>query len=228
MVENLFKIREKEIFEILKSLKNQKFVVIGGYAVNAYVLPRFSVDCDIVVHKKDILKITEILERIGFTESQETSELSYGGKFKRFEKQIKKDFGVSIDILIGEVMDRQTGSVFSVDWIFENSKVRILRGKTITENLETRIVNPEALFATKLVSCRKIDIRDIFLLISEIKNKDWIKQEVSNRCSFKDRFKILKEEISSSQFKDGLQGVFGFIDEKIFEKHQKLILSLEK
>lgn len=228
MVENLFQIREKEIFEILNSLRSQKFVVIGGYAVNAYVLPRFSVDCDIVVHKEDISKITTILEKIGFTESQETSELSYGGKFKRFEKQIKKDFGVSIDILIGEVMDRQTGSVFSADWIFENSQIRILRGKTITERLETRIVNPEALFATKLVSCRKTDIRDMFLLISEIKNKNWIKQEVSNRCSFTDRFKILKEEVISSQFKDGLQGVFGFIDQKVFDKHIKLILSLEK
>ena len=158
MVENLFPIREKEIFEILNSLKNQKFVIIGGYAVNAYVLPRFSVDCDIVVHKEDISEISSILEKIGFTESQETSDLSYGGKFKRFEKQIRKDFGVSIDILIGEVMDRQTGSVFSADWIFENSQVRILRGKTITEKLETRIVNPEALFATKLVSCRKTTI----------------------------------------------------------------------
>ncbi|MEI7718969.1 MAG: nucleotidyl transferase AbiEii/AbiGii toxin family protein [archaeon] len=228
MVENLFQIREKEIFEILNSLKGQKFVIIGGYAVNAYVLPRFSVDCDIVIHKEDISKITAILEKIGFTESRETSELSYGGKFKRFEKQIKKDFGVSIDILIGEVMDRQTGSVFSADWIFENSQIRILRGKTITEKLETRIVNPEALFATKLVSCRKTDIRDMFLLISEIKNKDWVKQEVSSRCSFSERFKILSEEIGSNQFKDGLQGVFGYIDPKLFEKHKKLILSLEK
>jgi hypothetical protein len=228
MVENLFQIREKEIFEILNSLKNQKFVIIGGYAVNAYVLPRFSVDCDIVVHREDISKITSILEKIGFAESQETSDLSYGGKFKRFEKQIKKDFGVSIDILIGEVMDRQTGSIFSADWIFENSQVRILRGKTITEKIEMRIVNPEALFATKLVSCRKTDIRDMFLLISEIKNKDWIKQEVSNRCSFVERFEKLKKEIISDQFKNGLQGVFGFIDQKVFEKHKQLILSLEK
>lgn len=52
---DLFSKREKEIFESLKVLKDKRFVVIGGYAVNAYTLPRFSVDCDIVVNKKDDL-----------------------------------------------------------------------------------------------------------------------------------------------------------------------------
>jgi len=45
----LLQIREKEIFETLKKIKKSEFVVIGGYAVNAYTLPRFSVDCDIVI-----------------------------------------------------------------------------------------------------------------------------------------------------------------------------------
>jgi hypothetical protein len=79
-----------------------------------------------------------------------------------------------------------------------------------------------------MVSCRKTDMRDMFLLVSEIKDKNWVKKEVSSRCSFEERFKILKEEISSSQFKDGLQGVFGFIDIKLFEKHKKSILDFEK
>lgn len=227
MVENLFQIREKEIFNIIKCLKNLNFVIIGGYAVNAYVLPRFSVDCDIVIFPDEITEVINLLEKIGFKESQNTENLSYNGKFKRFEKEIQKDFSVSIDILIGEIMDRQTGSIFTADWVFENSKIRTLRGKTITEKLNVRIINPEALFVTKLISCRKTDIRDIFLLISEIKNFDWIKKEVSERISFEDRFKRLKEEITSKQFKDGLQGVFGYIDQKVFAKHQKIILNLE-
>ena len=41
-------LREKEIFETLKRINGIKFVVIGGYAVNPYTIPRFSVDCDLV------------------------------------------------------------------------------------------------------------------------------------------------------------------------------------
>ena len=53
-------LREKEIFETLKNIKKNKFVIIGGYAVNAYTLPRFSVDCDILIKDhKELLKIEE-------------------------------------------------------------------------------------------------------------------------------------------------------------------------
>ena len=54
---DLFQLREKEIFETLKKLKNQKFVLIGGYSVNAYAMPRFSVDCDIVI--KDEIELID-------------------------------------------------------------------------------------------------------------------------------------------------------------------------
>ena len=49
---DLLQIREKEIFETLKTISEFNFVLIGGYAVNAYALPRFSVDCDIVLRDK--------------------------------------------------------------------------------------------------------------------------------------------------------------------------------
>ena len=49
----MLQLREKEIFETLKKMNNFKFVIIGGYAVNAYTLPRFSVDCDIVIKDKE-------------------------------------------------------------------------------------------------------------------------------------------------------------------------------
>jgi hypothetical protein len=98
-------------------------------------------------------------------------------------------------------MDRQTGAIFSADWVFENSSLMELHGKTITEKIKTRIINSEALFATKLVSCRKTDIREMFLLISEIKDTAGVKKEVSKRCSYEERVKILKKEISSKQFK---------------------------
>ena len=228
MAENLFQMREKEIFETLKNLKTQKFVLIGGYAVNVYTLPRFSIDCDIVVYAEDFSAIKKVLNKLGYKESQEISELPYHGKFTRFEKEIKENFKVSMDILIQEIKDRQTESVFSAKWVFDNSRMRLLRGKTITEVLKLKVINPEALFVTKMISCRTADIRDIFLLVSGIKNKAWIKQEVSKRFSFEDRLNKIKKEINLKQFKDGLQGVFGFIDNKLFEKHKSLVLSFDE
>ncbi len=223
---DLFQLREKEIFETLKKLKNRKFVLIGGYSVNAYTLPRFSVDCDIVIYEDEFEKIEKELLAIGYKKSNETSEVPYHGKFARFEKIIQENFKVSIDILINEVLDRQTQSKFSSDWVFDNSKVRVLRGKTITEKLKLRIINLEALFTMKMISCRGTDIRDIFLMISEIKDKRFIKKEVSDRFNFQDRIEKVIKEISSKQFKDGLQGVFGFVDNKLFERNKKEFVDL--
>jgi hypothetical protein len=223
-------IREKEIFETLKRLRHLDFVLIGGYAVNAYALPRFSVDCDLVVKtKEEAEKIEKELLKLGYLENKDTEKVpkvNYHGNFKRYEKKIGMGFLVSMDLLIHEVSERQTKSIFSAEWVFENSKIRILRGKTIVEELKLRIINIDALFAMKMSSCRLTDIRDIFILVSNIENKKWIKEEISKRYSFEDRFEKVKKVILSKQFKDSLQGVFGLIDNKIFERNKKLILDL--
>jgi len=222
-----FQVREKEIFETLKKIKNLKFSVIGGYAVNAYTFPRFSIDCDIVVkNHEDSEEIEEKLVQLGYNASKDTSEAPYHGNFKRYVKEISKDFSVSLDILIGEVLDRQTNATFSADWVFENSKIKTLKGKTIAEELKLRIINLDALFVMKIVSCRSTDIRDIFLLVANITDKKWTIEEISKRYDFENRLKKVKDEITSKQFKDGLQGVFGKIENKIFEKHKNLILDL--
>lgn len=222
-------LREKEIFQALKKIKKFEFVIIGGYAVNAYTLPRFSVDCDIVVkYENEFKKIKEELNKLGYKEINVNEESSYKEKFKRLEKEIKKNFSVNLDILIKNVFDRQTNSSFSADWIFKNSKFQRLRGKTINEELNLKIINVDALFVMKMLSARTTDIRDIFLLIGNIKDKNWIKKEISVRYDFYDRFRKVIKEINSKQFINGLQGVFGIIDKKIFEKNKKLLLDLEK
>jgi len=226
----MLQLREKEIFETLKKMIKFKFVIIGGYAVNAYTLPRFSVDCDIVVKNKDELReIKEALINFGYLKEESNKDItSYYGDFLRLEKDLGDNIKVSIDILIKEVLDRQTNATFSADWVFDNSEVRTLRGKTITEELKLRIINLDALFILKLVSCRLTDIRDIFMLAPNIKNKEWIKEEISKKYNFNKLFLKVKNKITSKQFKDSLQGVYGIIDDKVFEKHKKAILDLEK
>lgn len=221
-------LREKEIFETLKRIKKNKFVVIGGYAVNVYTLPRFSVDCDIVIKdRKELEKIEEALLELGYHKVKDYSdEVPYGGGFERYEKELGHNFKVSMDILIGEVLDRQTKAKFSADWVFDNSSLKNLQGKTINEQFKLRIVNADALFTMKIISCRQTDIRDIFLLINSVKDKKWTKKEISERYDLNDRLSKALIKINSNQFKDELQGVFGIIDNSVFERNKKMILAL--
>ncbi|MEK6825696.1 MAG: hypothetical protein AABY00_02835 [Nanoarchaeota archaeon] len=223
-------LREKEIFETLKKLKESNFVVIGGYAVNAYTLPIFSVDCDIVIKdRKELEKIGETLRELGYVrEKNYSKEFPYEGNFERFEKELGNNFKVSIDVLIGEVFDRQTKAKFSADWVFGNSILRNLQGKTISEQLKLKIINADALFTMKLISCRQTDIRDLFLLITSVKDKNLVKKEVSERFDLKDRLSKALNKINSKQFKDELQSVFGMVDDKIFQRNKKGISELEE
>ena len=65
------------------------------------------------------------------------------------------------------------------------------------------------------------------MLAPNIKNKEWVKQEISKKYDFNKLFLKISQKITSKQFKDSLQGVFSIIDNHVFEKHQKAVLSLE-
>jgi len=223
MIKDLFSLREDEIFKTLKELKGCDFVIIGGYAVNAYALPRFSVDCDIVIKDEtELRKIEEVLLNRGYEKKRLPKQAQYA--FFRYEKRLDDDFFVSMDVLLAEVIDRMTESVFSAEWIFKNSNSRVFFGKTIAEEIKMRIINIDALLVMKIISCRATDIRDVFMMLLKASDKDWIKSEISIRYDFFDRMRKISEKISSKQFRDGLSGVYGFFDEKIFEKHKKAVL----
>jgi len=222
----LLQLREKEIFKTLKKIRKFRFAVIGGYAANAYTLPRFSVDCDIVVgNTSEAKQIEKGLEKVGYVK-RHIDETFYNGKFISYEKDIGNNFKASLDIMVGEVLDRQTNTLFSAKWVFKNSALRILKGKTITEELKLRIINLDALVVMKFICCRSPDIRDLFMLMPQAKDIGWIKEEIGKRYNFNDRFEKIKEKISSKKFKDDLQGIYGYIEERIFEKHKKAVLEM--
>lgn len=226
---NPLQLREKEIFETLKSISLFEFVVIGGYAVNAYTLPRFSVDCDIVVMESAELDKTEKeLVKIGYKKEEgDKINTPYHGEFVRYEKEIQDNFKVSVDILFREILDRQSGASFSAKWVFENSEKRLLRGKTIIEELKLRIIKLDALIVTKFLSCRSNDIRDIFMLILQANDLDRIKGEINKKTNFEKQLMKVIDKISSSSFKDNLQGVFGYVDERLFEQHKNALVNMK-
>ncbi len=227
MKKNMLSAREEEIFQTLTELRNIDFVVIGGYAVNTYTLPRFSVDCDIVIKdENELKKIEALLYKRGYQKKELNAEFQYSGSFSRYEKMLENNFSVSMDILIKIISDRMTGTTFSADWIFENSSTKILKGKTITKELKLRIIKIDALIVMKIISCRSTDIRDVFMMLPNAINKEWIKSEITLRCNLKERVNKIIEKVTSKQFKDGLSGVYGYFDSKIFEKHKNAIINL--
>lgn len=225
MINDLFSLREKEIFHAIAELKDCDFVIIGGYAVNAYALPRFSVDCDIVIKDEvELERIEKILLSQGYSKECSAADCSYSGSFFRFEKYLGDNIAVSIDVLIRAVTDRMTGAIFSADWVFENSKMRVLKGKTMVSEIKARIINIDALLVMKIVSCRPTDIRDVFMMLPNANDTKWIQAEIGLRYRFQDRIEKIIEKVSSPQFRDGLAGVYSSFDPKIFEKHRKAVV----
>lgn len=57
--------RETDILKALKTLVETKldFVVVGEFAVSGLTRHRFSVDCDVVVARRELEKLERILER---------------------------------------------------------------------------------------------------------------------------------------------------------------------
>lgn len=223
-------LREHEIFELLKQLEDVEVVLIGGYAVSAHTLPRFSVDCDFVVKDAEATKTIErILTKNAYSKvSLKNLKEAYRGTFKKYEKELENGFVVSVDLLIGELIDRQTGGCTEAEWIFQHSAKRELKGKTFPEKIQLRVIDLDALVVLKLIACRATDIRDVFMLAPQIQDAAWVRGEVATRTDFKKQFAKLKEKISSKGFRDGLQGVYSRIDEKVFQKHVKSVLALEE
>lgn len=208
-------LREREVLSTLEKIKNFNFVLIGGYAVNSYTQPRFSVDCDIVVrNKEEADKIGDFLAKEGYNKKEDSFNLPYSADFKCFVKQIN-DIKVAFDLLINGVLDRRTNARFSADWIFENSEEREVIGKSIPIRFNARVASQEALMVMKIAAARKSDLRDVFMLAGSKIDWDFVNKWLKE---FNLKAERLIDYISKEDFRDSLQGVFGKVDDQLFEK----------
>ncbi len=219
-------VREGEVFEALGRMRNIPFVLIGGYAVNAYALPRFSVDCDILIREKEAKGVQKQLLRLGYSAVRiGKAEAPYGKRFLRYEKAVL-GLKVSFDIMIGSVYDRGSGADFSADWVFLHSKNRELAGKTIAGRVAARIIDIAALFVMKFVSARGSDVRDVFMIADKVSDWKWAKDEISKRIDYGKRAGEIKKKIADAEFKKNLEGVWGFVEKEAFEKRKGLIAGM--
>lgn len=222
----MFEEREKLVFSLLEELgKKFEFVVIGGYAVNAYALPRFSVDCDIVIkEKKSFEGFQDCLAKKGFKKKAHGTIASFNGEFVSFV--LVNDAKATFDIFFNAIEDRMSGIAFPAKLFFDFSSKRIIFGKSGPMQLRIRVVDSELLFLMKSISCRTTDIRDVFMLAStKLNRQKLLKISKTTRLPKESKTKII-ETLQSIDFKNSLQGVFGKIPEQQFEAAKKKLLSL--
>ncbi|MDI6903887.1 MAG: hypothetical protein QMD13_00105 [Candidatus Bathyarchaeia archaeon] len=206
--------REALILQTLMELPKD-VVLIGGYAVNAYVPPMFSIDCDLVVFE-GVAEIKKTLVKNGFEET-EKGDVPYGEYFRFVRKKEK----VSFDLLLNSVFDRVSGIVFEGSLFKKYSKERVTVGRANPIRIRIRIADAELLFAMKFVSARRQDIRDIFMLSGTELNRNLIRDIIKEKCSeklLKKRVKMIKAKVANESYRDSLHGAFGKIPDKTFDR----------
>ncbi len=215
--------RESIILNTLRRLPKKDVVLIGGYAVNAYVPPRFSIDCDLVILGGSS-KIESLLKADGFVKVSE-GEVAYGG-YVRYEMEGIK---VSFDLLENSVVDRDTKIVFEGDLFRKHSAERTTVGRSVPTRIRMRIADPELLFAMKFVSARKQDVRDMFMLAGGNLGPKLIIELISAKCGpnlIAERSRSIKRDIQSENFRDSLHGPYGRIPDERFEICRKRLIEL--
>ncbi len=202
--------RETEIIRVLKLLCSQagKFIVVGGYAVNALTSHRFSVDCDLVIAEKDLMLLDSILRREGYRKTRRKEfQGIYGGKVQEYVKLIGGR-RVSADLFVNGMVCRQTGGAWSYELIKQNSFESIVIG--LTDSTASLVPKRELLIAMKMHSGRDADLRDIIML-SE--GADWEAVAKFAACGVKE--KVIKqiesaiETLSKKEFPSALRAEFG-------------------
>ena len=203
--------RETEIIRIIRVLGSSpsKFVVVGGYAVNALAAHRFSVDCDVVIVKKDVGLLESILREEGYNKVKTTRKIKglYRAHFKEYGKLIGNR-KVSVDLFVNSVTCRQTNGEWSYSLIRKNSIEANVVG--LTDSAVAFVPKRELLMAMKIHSGRGTDLRDVIML-SE--GADW--QVVAKFAMCGVQKKSIKqltdaiETISKEEFPSALRAEFG-------------------
>jgi hypothetical protein len=214
--------REDLILQVLQKLPKD-VVLIGGYAVNAYVPPRYSIDCDIVVFE-GVAEAKKTLAKHGFKETEKG-----GVPYSEYIKFVREGDKVSFDLLLNSVLDRDSGIVFEGNLFKQYSKERVTVGRANPIRIKMRIADPELLFSMKFVSARRQDIRDIFMLSGTELYWNLIKEIIKEKCGEKlteERARLIKAKVTSKHYRESLQGAFGRIPDKTFDTCSSNMLKL--
>lgn len=213
--------REKAVLDALSRLSKEEVVLIGGYAVNVYAPPRFSIDCDLVV-LGGLKAVEAALVEEGYVRTRR-GDVPYGS-YVRYANQAK---GTSFDLLVDSVMDRQTKISFGRDVFEKHSRKRTTVGRVNQVRIEMRVVDPELLLAMKFVVGRRQDVRDLFMLCGGPIDWEAAAAIVKDKCLPELRRKRAAEiraSVGATGYRPSLQGAFGKIPDERYEACRSALL----
>lgn len=202
--------RETDILKVLETLVETKldFVVVGGFAVSGLTRHRFSVDCDVVVARRELEKLERILEREGFTKHVERAGFDevHGGEFISYKKEVE-ELPVTFDLLVGSLVCRATDAAWSFDYIKKHSIQANIAG--IETSVTCRVPEKELLIALKIHSARKADIRDVVMLRERADFEKVLKHLRKGREeALRDQIIRVIQALKDPRLVDSLKGVF--------------------
>lgn len=202
-------VRELQVIQILDAWDwRNGSCLIGGYAASAYGRPRYSRDLDFVVPSASRDRVLEQMEGMGF-EFRPLRKPQRPDAFRDSRTLHRGD--VSIDVMIGQVRDKETQVSVPGSWISAGSRdmrLILLSGST---QKPVRVCRPEALWALKLISGRDQDLGDLFAISTEPVDTREIRTllaQVKNRA-LEDRFKDEEARLNTSKiFADSMSSRF--------------------
>jgi hypothetical protein len=179
----------------------------------------------VLKEEKTAAQIGKILRGKGFEKVREGKTTPPGGKFVVYTRGVNGT-RANFDLLLKAITDRLSGAFFEVKWIFERSKVRRVWARASPISVDIRTADPECLFIMKFLTARKQDIRDVFMLAQLDLDWEYIGTYLSElpRGVVVGGAKRCYELVKSKEFRDGLHGVFGKVEEGAFERSKRRLM----
>jgi hypothetical protein len=156
--------RERQLLVSLTGFPPSGVLVIGGYAVSARSIPRYSHDIDLVLDDPAVDHARTFLEQRGFRKTRDRSgfEGNYGGSWERWQRS---EGGPTVDLLPRSVQDRTFRFPLPFARASRGAQVMALRGLQSGEVL-LPVASVEVLLFLKFQPLRDRDIGDIACLAS--------------------------------------------------------------
>lgn len=154
--------RERALYSSLEGISSDGVVVIGGYAVSARSVPRYSHDIDLVIDEAALLPIQSFLAGRGFRRTRQRAgiEQNFGGTWERWEGS---KGGPTVDLLARSVQDRDFKVPMPFERVARGAEVLPLRGLHAS-TVALPVASNEVLVALKLQPLRDKDMGDIACL----------------------------------------------------------------
>lgn len=154
--------KERELFAVMEGFEPEGTVAIGGYAVSARTVPRYSHDLDLVADAGEAERLRKFLgsRHLKLVRRKDAIEQDFGGSWERWQRGAQ---GPTVDLLPRSVQDRAFKIPFLFVQVARRADLLPLRGIHASD-VSIRVASVETLIALKLQPMRRRDAGDIACL----------------------------------------------------------------